>query len=85
MGEIIESLAEAGPELADAAFECVQTATARYDESGFTAAAITALAAATGAPEFVERTIAWLNLLAAPLLVTLAGLLYAIIRRRRAA
>ena len=31
------------------------------------------------------RTIAWLNLLAAPLLVTLAGLLYAIIRRRRAA
>ena len=57
VGEIIESLAEAGPELADAAFECVQTATARYDESGFTAAAITALAAATGAPEFVERTI----------------------------
>ena len=31
------------------------------------------------------RTLAWLNLLAAPLLVGLAGLLYAIIRRRRAA
>lgn len=31
------------------------------------------------------RALAWLNLLAAPLLVTLAGLLYAIIRRRRAA
>jgi len=31
------------------------------------------------------RTLAWLNLVAAPLLVGLAGLLYAIIRRRRAA
>jgi hypothetical protein len=56
VAELVAALGEAAPALAGP-FECIQTATAAYDESGFTAAAITALAALTGAPEFVKRTI----------------------------
>ena len=56
VAEIVAALSEAAPTLAGP-FECIQTATAAYDESGFTAAAITALAVVTGVPEFVERTI----------------------------
>lgn len=56
VAEIVAALREAAPALAGP-FECIQTATAAYDESGFTAAAITALAVLTGAPQFVERTI----------------------------
>ncbi len=57
MADIVASLAAAVPALAGQMSECVQTATAAYDESGFTAAAVTALACPTGAPEFVERTV----------------------------
>ena len=56
MAELVASLGEAVPALAGP-FECTQAATAAYDESGFTAAAVTALAMVMGAPEFVERTI----------------------------
>lgn len=56
VAEIVAALSEAAPALAGP-FECIQAATAAYDESGFTAAAITALAVLTGAPHFVERTI----------------------------
>ncbi|MGV1089497.1 MAG: hypothetical protein ACOYBX_16075 [Mycobacterium sp.] len=56
VAELVASLREAVPALAGP-FECVQSATAAYDEYGFTAAAVTALAVCTGAPDFVERTI----------------------------
>ena len=56
VAEIVAALSEAAPALAGP-FEFIQAATAAYDESGFTAAAITALAVLTGAPHFVERTI----------------------------
>jgi len=56
VAELVSSLREVVPALAGP-FECTQAATAAYDESGFTAAAVTALAIATGYPEFVERTI----------------------------
>jgi hypothetical protein len=56
VAEVVASLQEAVRALAGP-FECTQTATAAYDESGFTAAAVTAFAVVTGMPEFVERTI----------------------------
>lgn len=56
VAEIAASLREAVPGL-DGPIECVQAATAAYDENGFEAAAVTAFAMATGAPQFVERTI----------------------------
>lgn len=56
VAELAGSLTEVAPELAGPT-ECVQAATAAYDESGFSAAAVTAFAMATGAPSFVERTI----------------------------
>lgn len=56
VAEIAAALAEAEPQVAGP-FACVQTATAAYDESGFTAAAVTAFATVTGVPELVERTI----------------------------
>ncbi|MFG1931751.1 hypothetical protein ACGFK1_14015 [Mycobacterium sp. NPDC048908] len=56
VAEVVSSLAEAAPELAGPV-GCVQAATAGYDENGFTAAAVTAVAAAAGVPKFVERTI----------------------------
>jgi len=56
VAEIVAALSEAAPALAGP-FECIQAATAAYDESGFTAAAITALAVLTGRPALVERTI----------------------------
>ena len=37
-------------------FECRQAATAAYDESGFTASAVTAFVGIMGVPDFVERT-----------------------------
>lgn len=55
VAEVVAALAAAEPRLAGP-FECRQAATAAYDESGFTAAAVTALATLTGMPEFVERT-----------------------------
>jgi hypothetical protein len=56
VAEIVAALREAAPALAGP-FECIQTATAAYDESGFTAAAVTTLSGPTGRPTFVERTI----------------------------
>jgi hypothetical protein len=55
VAEVIAALADAAPALAGP-YECLQTATAAYDSEGFTAAAVTAMAAVTGAPLFVERT-----------------------------
>ncbi|MBY0287294.1 MAG: hypothetical protein K2X52_09100 [Mycobacteriaceae bacterium] len=56
VAELVASLRAAVPELAGP-MECVQAATAAYDENGFEAAAVTALVMTTGAPQFVERTI----------------------------
>lgn len=56
VAEVVASLREAVPELAGPV-ECVQAATAAYDEQGFQAAAVTALAMAMGMPQFVERTV----------------------------
>ncbi|OBF98657.1 hypothetical protein A5790_02685 [Mycobacterium sp. 852002-51152_SCH6134967] len=56
MAELVASLREVVPNL-DGSLECVQGPTAAYNEYGFEAAAITALAMATGAPQLVERTI----------------------------
>jgi hypothetical protein len=56
VAELSASLTEVAPELAGPT-TCVQAATATYDEGGFSAAAVTAFAMATGAPSFVERTI----------------------------
>ena len=56
VAEIVAALCEAAPALAGP-FECIQTATAAYDEAGFTAAAISALGVLTGRPALVERTI----------------------------
>ncbi len=56
VAEVVASPREAVPALAGPV-ECVQAATAAYDENGFQAAAVTALLMATGAPQFVERTI----------------------------
>ncbi|WP_156616803.1 hypothetical protein [Mycobacterium sp. 852014-52144_SCH5372336] len=56
VAELVASLREAVPNL-DGSLECVQAATAAYNENGFEAAAVTALAMATGAPQLVERTI----------------------------
>lgn len=56
VAELAASIREAVPEL-DGPTECVQAATAAYDENGFKAAAVTVMAMAMGAPEFVERTI----------------------------
>ncbi|MBU3750118.1 MAG: hypothetical protein FGM52_06640 [Mycobacterium sp.] len=55
VADVIAALVEAEPRLAGP-FECVQTATAAYDESGFTAAAITTLGCPTGVPDVVSRT-----------------------------
>mgnify|MGYP006268599285 CR=1 FL=1 len=56
--EIVTSLQQAVPDLTGGPFECTQAATAAYDDSGFTAAAVTGLGiAATGVPQFVERTV----------------------------
>ena len=57
VADIAGSLIEAVPALANGSVTCRQAATAAYDEYGFTAAAVTALDAITGAPSFVERTI----------------------------
>ncbi|KUH94679.1 hypothetical protein AU189_17795 [Mycolicibacterium acapulense] len=54
--ELAASLRAAAPEL-NGPLECVQAATAAYNDYGFEAAAVTALAMTTGAPCFVERTI----------------------------
>ena len=56
VAELAAALREAAPEL-NGPIECVQAATAAYDENGFEAAAVTALAMPAGAPPFVERTI----------------------------
>lgn len=56
VAELVASLREAVPAL-EGPVECVQAAQAAYDENGFEAAAVTALAMAMGAPQFVERTI----------------------------
>ncbi len=56
LAELAASLRDAVPNL-DGPIECVQAAMAAYDENGFEAAAVTAMAMATGAPQFVERTI----------------------------
>jgi hypothetical protein len=56
VAELAGSLTEVAPELAGPT-ECVQAATVAYDESGFSAAAVTAFAMATGAPSAVERTL----------------------------
>lgn len=56
VAELAASLREAVPQL-DGPIECVQAATAAYDENGFEAAAVTALVMTAGAPQFVERTI----------------------------
>lgn len=56
VAELVASLRAAVPGL-DGPMECVQAATAAYDENGFEAAAVTALVMTTGAPHFVERTI----------------------------
>jgi hypothetical protein len=56
VAELAASMGEAAPEL-DGPVECVQAATAAYDENGFEAAAVTAVAMAMGAPQFVKRTI----------------------------
>ena len=56
VAEVVASLREAVPTL-NGPMQCVQAATAAYDESGFTAAAVTAMACVTGVPELVERTI----------------------------
>lgn len=56
VAELAASLREAAPEL-NGPVECVQAATAAYDENGFEAAAVTAVAMAMGAPQFVKRTI----------------------------
>lgn len=55
VADIVAALVEAEPQLGGP-FECVQAATAAYDESGFSAAAVTALVGLTGAPQFVECT-----------------------------
>ena len=55
VAEIVASLGDVVPALAGP-FERTQAAAA-YDESGFNAAAVTALGITTGAPQFVERTI----------------------------
>lgn len=62
VAEIVASLQEVVPELIDAEFKCKQAATAAYDESGFTAAAVTALGiAVTGVPQVVERTVRYVD------------------------
>lgn len=56
--ELVASLTEAVPVLAGGSSQCIQAATARYDESGFTAAAVTALGITLGGlPEYVERSV----------------------------
>ncbi|BBY44161.1 hypothetical protein BST21_17800 [Mycolicibacterium celeriflavum] len=54
--ELAASLREAVPGL-EGPIQCLQAATAAYDENGFEAAAVTALGMVTGEPQFVERTI----------------------------
>lgn len=56
VAELAASLRQAFPGL-DGPIECVQAATAAYDEHGFEAAAVTAIGAMLGEPYFVERTI----------------------------
>lgn len=55
VAEVVAALAAADPALRGPS-ECQQAATAAYDESGFTAAAVTTLDITTGVLEFVERT-----------------------------
>jgi len=57
VADVVASLTEAVPALGGGLASCTQTATAAYDENGFTAAAITVLACTTGAPAMVRRTI----------------------------
>lgn len=45
------------PEIADPGIECVQSVRGEFDEDGFRAAAITAVAMATGMPDFVETQV----------------------------
>lgn len=54
--DLTTSLVTIAPELAGP-MKCVQVATAAYDAEGFEAVAVTAVAIATGAPQFVERTV----------------------------
>jgi hypothetical protein len=56
VAELAASLRAAAPEL-NGPVECVQAGTVAYDENGFQAAAVTAMAMAAGAPQFVQRTI----------------------------
>lgn len=56
VAELVASLGQAVPGL-DGPIECVQAATAAYDEHGFEAAAVTAIGMTAGAPHFVERTV----------------------------
>jgi len=56
VADVAASLAAVAPELSGP-MECVQAATAAYDAEGFEAAAVTAMAIAMGAPQFVERTV----------------------------
>lgn len=56
VARVAASLRQAAPHLAGPV-QCVQAATVTYDESGFTAAAVTAMDMIMGVPQFVERTI----------------------------
>lgn len=56
VSDIAAALCEAEPELAGP-IQWVQSATAAYDEYGFTAAAVTATVLRGCAPEFVKRTV----------------------------
>ena len=56
VAEITAPVAARLPEESD--IRCVQAATAKYDENGFSAAAVTAMGfRATGMPHFVDRTV----------------------------
>ncbi len=56
VGELAAALSEALARPGGPA-ECVQAASAAYDENGFAAAAVTTMAFPTGVPELVERTV----------------------------
>lgn len=56
VGDVVAALARVVPEAAGP-WACVQSATASYDEEGFTAAAVTALGMTMGAPEPTPRTV----------------------------
>lgn len=56
VAELVASLREVVPGL-DGPTDCVQAATAAYDEHGFEAAAVTALVVVSGVPRLVDRSI----------------------------